>query len=162
MSTNGIKLNGYKLRKAAAIVMDGDEIEIPFAKSRAIITFRAASLTHSVVIEFKCVHILKGPIERMDIFEPTPPQGEHKVSCGLVVNCRTYFFVEFDCRTLYDHVSLPWKVRTGETNIIILMLSFEAGASLRYTSRLIQCPKSRLHVRRLSQEARIGKTCKTL
>lgn len=81
MSTNGIKLNGYKLRKAAAIVMDGDEIEIPFAKSHTSKLRRATNLTRSILTEFKCMHILKGPIERMDIFEPTPPQGAYKVSC---------------------------------------------------------------------------------
>ena len=33
-STNGILLNGHKLRKASAIVMDGDVIQIPNSKGR--------------------------------------------------------------------------------------------------------------------------------
>lgn len=32
MSTNGVIINGHKLRKAAAIIMDGDEIEFPYSQ----------------------------------------------------------------------------------------------------------------------------------
>ncbi|KAH8119940.1 kinase-like protein [Phellopilus nigrolimitatus] len=60
LSTNGVILNGHRLRKTAGIVMDGDEIQIPNSQ------------------KFKCVHVKKEPRERMNIFEPTPPQGTYK------------------------------------------------------------------------------------
>ncbi|EJD03702.1 kinase-like protein [Fomitiporia mediterranea MF3/22] len=59
-STNGVIINGRKLRRNAAIVMDGDEIQIP--NSRV----------------FKCIHTLKEPREHVNIFEQTPPQGVYK------------------------------------------------------------------------------------
>ncbi|KAL5519218.1 hypothetical protein ACEPAH_901 [Sanghuangporus vaninii] len=59
-STNGVILNGYKLRRHAAMVMHGDEIEIPNSQI------------------FKCIHILKEPREKSNIFEPTPPQSAYK------------------------------------------------------------------------------------
>ncbi|PAV22156.1 kinase [Pyrrhoderma noxium] len=62
MSTNGIFINGHRLHKSAAIIMDGDEIEVP---------------GHTSTL-FSCVHSLKGSCERVSIFEPTPPQGCYK------------------------------------------------------------------------------------
>ncbi|KAL5495005.1 hypothetical protein ACEPAI_467 [Sanghuangporus weigelae] len=59
-STNGVILNGYKLRRNAAMVMHGDEIEIPNSQV------------------FKCIHVLKEPREKSNIFEPTPPQSAYK------------------------------------------------------------------------------------
>ena len=32
VSTNGITINGHKLRRSVAMVMDGDEIEIPHSQ----------------------------------------------------------------------------------------------------------------------------------
>ncbi|KAI5124159.1 hypothetical protein M0805_000968 [Coniferiporia weirii] len=60
LSTNGVMLNGYRLRKSVAIVMDDDEIRIPYSQS------------------FKCVHSLKEPREKLNIFDPTPPQGMYR------------------------------------------------------------------------------------
>ncbi|TFY83403.1 hypothetical protein EWM64_g611 [Hericium alpestre] len=68
LSTNGLILNGHKVRRTSVILMDGDIIEIP--SSRA----------------FKCIHIWKQPQEKKSMFDPTPPtQPSHKKIGGYVV-----------------------------------------------------------------------------
>ncbi|TDL28212.1 kinase-like protein, partial [Rickenella mellea] len=57
LSTNGLVLNGHKLRKSWAIVVDGDVIEIPSSQA------------------FKCIQVMKEPRQKAHIFEPTPPRG---------------------------------------------------------------------------------------
>ncbi|PBK77372.1 kinase-like protein [Armillaria solidipes] len=56
MSKNGIILNEHRIRKTAVILMDGDMIHIP------------DSLT------FTCIHLWKEPVEKVTVFDPTPPQ----------------------------------------------------------------------------------------
>ena len=82
MSTNGIFINGHRLHKSAAIIMDGDEIEVPGHTSTCIddsllLTYNFPALM--ILLVFSCVHSLKGSCERVSIFEPTPPQGCYKV-----------------------------------------------------------------------------------
>ncbi|KAG7099011.1 hypothetical protein E1B28_000895 [Marasmius oreades] len=55
LSKNGIILNAHRIKKTFAILMDGDTIQIP------------DSLT------FTCVHIWKEPVQKANIFDPTPP-----------------------------------------------------------------------------------------
>ncbi|KAJ3784590.1 kinase-like protein [Lentinula aff. detonsa] len=54
-SKNGIILNGHRIKKASVILMDGDLLRIP------------DSLT------FTCIHLWKDPIEKVSVFDPTPP-----------------------------------------------------------------------------------------
>ncbi|KAJ3895492.1 kinase-like protein [Lentinula edodes] len=54
-SKNGIILNGHRIKKASVILMNGDSIRIP------------DSLT------FTCTHVWKDPVEKISVFDPTPP-----------------------------------------------------------------------------------------
>ncbi|KAJ3852855.1 kinase-like protein [Lentinula lateritia] len=54
-SKNGIILNGHRIKKASVILMNGDSIRIP------------DSLT------FTCTHVWKDPVEKVSVFDPTPP-----------------------------------------------------------------------------------------
>ncbi|TFY50323.1 hypothetical protein EVG20_g11586 [Dentipellis fragilis] len=54
-STNGLILNGHRVRRTSVILMDGDIIQIPSSKT------------------FQCVHIWKERREKNTIFDPTPP-----------------------------------------------------------------------------------------
>ncbi|KAI0375231.1 kinase-like protein [Pilatotrama ljubarskyi] len=54
-STNGIILNGHKIRKTSILLMDGDVIELPTSQ------------------KFKCTVIHKDPEQKVNIFDPTPP-----------------------------------------------------------------------------------------
>ncbi|KDQ63370.1 hypothetical protein JAAARDRAFT_169119 [Jaapia argillacea MUCL 33604] len=56
MSTNGILINGHKIRGTSVLLMDGDTLEIPNSQI------------------FKCVHLWKQHLEKSRIFDPTPPQ----------------------------------------------------------------------------------------
>ncbi|CCL98512.1 uncharacterized protein FIBRA_00511 [Fibroporia radiculosa] len=55
MSTNGLVLNGHKVRKTSVLLMDGDIIQIPHSQ------------------KFECVHLQKATAEKANIFDPTPP-----------------------------------------------------------------------------------------
>ena len=99
MSTNGIFINGHRLHKSAAIIMDGDEIEVPGHTSTCIddsllLTYNFPALM--ILLVFSCVHSLKGSCERVSIFEPTPPQGCYKV----------YSIYEYVFNELAHHI---WK-----------------------------------------------------
>ncbi|KII94186.1 hypothetical protein PLICRDRAFT_153616 [Plicaturopsis crispa FD-325 SS-3] len=60
-SMNGIILNGHKIRKTSVIIMDGDILQIPSSQT------------------FTCVHVWKEPVEKANIFDPTPPlKPSHK------------------------------------------------------------------------------------
>ncbi|KAJ3933543.1 MAG: kinase-like protein [Lentinula lateritia] len=54
-SKNGIILNGHRIKKTSVILMNGDSIRIP------------DSLT------FTCTHVWKDPVEKISVFDPTPP-----------------------------------------------------------------------------------------
>ncbi|THV06026.1 kinase-like protein [Dendrothele bispora CBS 962.96] len=56
VSKNGVFLNNHRIRKTSFIIMNGDLIRIP------------DSLT------FTCVQIWKDSVEKMTVFDPTPPQ----------------------------------------------------------------------------------------
>ncbi|KAH6916894.1 kinase-like protein [Coprinopsis sp. MPI-PUGE-AT-0042] len=55
LSRNGIILNGYRIRKAAVILMDGDVLELPNLQA------------------FTCVHLVREPVEKQSLFDPTQP-----------------------------------------------------------------------------------------
>ncbi|KZS95789.1 kinase-like protein [Sistotremastrum niveocremeum HHB9708] len=63
VSTNGILLNGHKIRKSSVFLLEGDVFEIPASQS------------------FTC-HILKVPLRpKAHLFDPTPPvKPAHKVA----------------------------------------------------------------------------------
>ncbi|KAK0208191.1 kinase-like domain-containing protein [Desarmillaria ectypa] len=67
MSKNGIILNEHRIRKTAIILMDGDMIRIP------------DSLT------FTCIHLWKEPVEKVTVFDPTPPQQPTHKQIGAYV-----------------------------------------------------------------------------
>ncbi|KAI0801044.1 kinase-like protein [Fomes fomentarius] len=54
-STNGLVLNGHRIRKASVLLMDGDLLEIPSSQ------------------KFECVLLHKEPEQKVNIFDPTPP-----------------------------------------------------------------------------------------
>ncbi|TFK56602.1 kinase-like protein [Heliocybe sulcata] len=56
LSTNGIVLNGQKVRKTSVILMDEDVLEIPSSQ------------------KFTCIHLMKQQPEKANLFDPTPPQ----------------------------------------------------------------------------------------
>ncbi|KAI0361379.1 kinase-like protein [Trametes cingulata] len=55
LSTNGIILNGHKIRKTSVLLMDGDVIELPSSQ------------------KFECTVLHKDPGQKVNIFDPTPP-----------------------------------------------------------------------------------------
>lgn len=55
-STNGLILNGHKIRKSSVLLMDGDVIQIPHSQ------------------KFECLHVQKQPERKANIFDPTPPR----------------------------------------------------------------------------------------
>ncbi|KAH9948164.1 kinase-like protein, partial [Amylocystis lapponica] len=57
-STNGLILNGHRIRKTSVLLMDGDVVEIPHSQ------------------KFKCVHTQKAPEVKAHIFDPTPPRQQ--------------------------------------------------------------------------------------
>ncbi|KAJ4485938.1 kinase-like protein [Lentinula aciculospora] len=66
-SKNGIILNGNRIKKTSVILMDGDSIRIP------------DSLT------FTCIHVWKDPVEKVSVFDPTPPPLPAKKHIGRYV-----------------------------------------------------------------------------
>ncbi|KAI0639637.1 kinase-like protein [Trametes polyzona] len=54
-STNGIVLNGHKIRKTSVLLMDGDMLELPSSQ------------------KFECEVLHKEPEQKVNIFDPTPP-----------------------------------------------------------------------------------------
>ncbi|KZT02399.1 kinase-like protein, partial [Laetiporus sulphureus 93-53] len=55
-STNGLLLNGHKIRKTSVLLMDGDVVQIPHSQ------------------KFECVHMQKPVGQKNNIFDPTPPR----------------------------------------------------------------------------------------
>ncbi|KAI0328178.1 kinase-like protein [Cubamyces sp. BRFM 1775] len=55
-STNGLILNGHKIRKTSVLLMDGDLLELPSSQ------------------KFECVVLHKDPEQKVNIFDPTPPR----------------------------------------------------------------------------------------
>ncbi|KAJ3771445.1 kinase-like protein [Lentinula raphanica] len=64
-SKNGIILNGHRIKKASIILMDGDLLRIP------------DSLT------FTCIHLWKDHIEKVSVFDPTPPPHPARKVCHI-------------------------------------------------------------------------------
>ncbi|KAI0756779.1 kinase-like protein [Daedaleopsis nitida] len=56
VSTNGLFLNGHRIRKTSVLLMDGDVFEIPSSQ------------------KFECVMLHKEPEQKVNIFDPTPPR----------------------------------------------------------------------------------------
>ncbi|KAH9857953.1 kinase-like protein [Lenzites betulinus] len=54
-STNGLLLNGHKIRKTSVLLMDGDLLELPSSQ------------------KFECFVLHKEPEQKVNIFDPTPP-----------------------------------------------------------------------------------------
>ncbi|KAI0673365.1 kinase-like protein [Trametes maxima] len=54
-STNGLILNGHKIRKASVLLMDGDLLELPSSQ------------------KFEVMVLQKEPEQKVNIFDPTPP-----------------------------------------------------------------------------------------
>ncbi|KAI8990495.1 kinase-like protein [Trametes punicea] len=54
-STNGLILNGHKIRKTSVLLMDGDLLELPSSQ------------------KFECIVLHKDPEQKVNIFDPTPP-----------------------------------------------------------------------------------------
>ncbi|KAI0715375.1 kinase-like protein [Earliella scabrosa] len=54
-STNGLILNGHRIRKTSVLLMDGDLLEIPSSQ------------------KFECIVLHKEPEQKVNIFDPTPP-----------------------------------------------------------------------------------------
>lgn len=74
LSTNGVILNGHKIRKTSVILMDGDTVEIPSSQSLSPYLNKPCLLTALYHEAFECIHIWKEPNEKSNIFDPTPPQ----------------------------------------------------------------------------------------
>ncbi|KAI9513077.1 kinase-like protein [Russula earlei] len=55
VSTNGLTLNGYEVRRSSVLLMDGDIMGLPSSR------------------KFKCIHLRAPCRERTSIFDPTPP-----------------------------------------------------------------------------------------
>ncbi|KAM5530318.1 hypothetical protein V8D89_016019 [Ganoderma adspersum] len=55
-STNGLVLNGHRIRKTSVLLMDGDILEIPSSQ------------------KFECSVLYKEPEHKVNIFDPTPPR----------------------------------------------------------------------------------------
>ncbi|PIL31727.1 transporter [Ganoderma sinense ZZ0214-1] len=55
-STNGLVLNGHRIRKTSVLLMDGDILEIPSSQ------------------KFECNVLHKEPEHKVNIFDPTPPR----------------------------------------------------------------------------------------
>ncbi|CAK5280152.1 unnamed protein product, partial [Mycena citricolor] len=56
LSRNGIFLNGHRISKSVVILMHGDVLELPESAS------------------FTCQHVWKDRRDKVDLFDPTPPQ----------------------------------------------------------------------------------------
>ncbi|RPD57045.1 kinase-like protein [Lentinus tigrinus ALCF2SS1-6] len=56
LSTNGLILNGHRIRKTSVLLMDGDLLEIPSSQ------------------KFECALLHKEPEQMVNIFDPTPPR----------------------------------------------------------------------------------------
>ncbi|EJF66900.1 kinase-like protein [Dichomitus squalens LYAD-421 SS1] len=54
-STNGLILNGHRVRKTSILLMDGDLLEIPSSQ------------------KFECIVLHKEPEKKVNVFDPTPP-----------------------------------------------------------------------------------------
>ncbi|KAI0778409.1 kinase-like protein [Trametes elegans] len=54
-STNGLILNGHKIRKTSVLLMDGDLLELPSSQ------------------KFECTLLHREPEQKVNIFDPTPP-----------------------------------------------------------------------------------------
>ncbi|KAJ7932580.1 kinase-like protein, partial [Mycena leptocephala] len=56
LSRNGILLNGHRISKSVVILMHGDKMQLPNSAT------------------FTCQHIWKDRVDKIDLFDPTPPQ----------------------------------------------------------------------------------------
>ncbi|OBZ79927.1 putative serine/threonine-protein kinase fhkC [Grifola frondosa] len=73
-STNGLILNGHKVRKTSVILMHGDFLEIPHSQ------------------KFECVHLQQEPDQKVNIFDPTPPREP-----SLKTKCIDHYLVTSHC-----------------------------------------------------------------
>ncbi|TFK86160.1 kinase-like protein [Polyporus arcularius HHB13444] len=71
-STNGLILNGHRVRKTSVLLMDGDLLEIPSSQ------------------KFECILLQKEPEQKVNIFDPTPPRQpslkKKRIDCYLVTS----------------------------------------------------------------------------
>jgi meiosis-specific serine/threonine-protein kinase MEK1 len=91
MSTNGVILNGYKIRKASVILMDGDTIEIPASQSNVLLIRICpfSELTLGNVSVHMRARILKERPEKENLFDPTPSsQVSYRVQWALLDGSR--------------------------------------------------------------------------
>ncbi|OSD03305.1 kinase-like protein [Trametes coccinea BRFM310] len=56
LSTNGLILNGHKIRKTSVLLMDGDLLELPSSQ------------------KFECMVLHREPAQKVHVFDPTPPR----------------------------------------------------------------------------------------
>ncbi|KAJ6509350.1 kinase-like domain-containing protein [Mycena vitilis] len=56
LSRNGILLNGHRISKSVVILMHGDKMQLPNSAT------------------FTCQHLWKDRVDKIDLFDPTPPQ----------------------------------------------------------------------------------------
>lgn len=73
VSSNGLWVNGIRVRKTSVLLMDGDSIQIGTKSEHRVVEWVVACTDlHS---EFECMHVLKTPSQRMHFFDPTPRAG---------------------------------------------------------------------------------------
>ncbi|KAJ7169702.1 kinase-like protein [Mycena filopes] len=74
-SRNGILLNGHRISKSVVILMHGDKLQLPNSASGCSLQ-TLLFIPWTVVLHpaFTCHHIWKDRLDKIDLFDPTPPQ----------------------------------------------------------------------------------------
>jgi len=82
-STNGIIVNGFKIRRSSAILVDGDTLSIPNSQCGSDSPLFETKIQLIGMVAFRLKFIKADPHFKQHIFEPTPPNVPiTKVFCG--------------------------------------------------------------------------------